>query len=213
MPYFIQEHYRIEVGKIICVDSDGGDDHRFCIKPASSITRSDQAIEIPSDAEELGFRMMLAAAVGERISARRRHKMASLMGFGAALDIYDVRKLKTARKNGLPWAEAKGSDTFCPISDFTPVKDIDDPYDLEVYLEVNGEEVIKGSTKDRRIDMENVLERVTRSITLYPGDLICVPVSDEEGFLSAGDSIEAGISSVGVLRHIVKSTSSATSSP
>lgn len=204
MPYFNQDRYRIEVGKVLCFQGGKGDQRDFFLKPASSIALFDQAIIIPRGVEKLGYHMMMALAVGKKIDDRKRHKLARIMGYGASLHIYDRELLRISTRRGMPWIEAVGSDTFCPISDFTSSKEIDDPYDLEAYMEINGSEVLKGTTKEIGIDIESALEAVTKRITLYPGDLICLPIERGNGEIRSGDSIEAGISSIGVMRHLVR---------
>ncbi|MEA3557908.1 MAG: fumarylacetoacetate hydrolase family protein [Candidatus Thermoplasmatota archaeon] len=204
MPYFTQEKYRIEIGKIVCIDRAEDSDRVLFIKPASSIIHFDQAVEIPEGVSRLGFNMMIAMAVGKKITKATKHKMANLMGYGAVIDVYDMDMLEEAKEKGLPWMLAKGSDTFCPISDFTSAKDLEDPYSLEVYLEVNETQIVKATTREMKTDIEGTLEWISNRMSLYPGDMVCIPVSDPEGELVKGDVIEAGISSVGVMRHIVK---------
>lgn len=41
-----------------------------------------------------------------------------------------------AKKAGLPWTQAKGFDTFTPVSDFIPKEAVPDPHNLEMWLKV-----------------------------------------------------------------------------
>ena len=127
--------------------------------------------------------------------------MSSVLGFGMLVDVFDPKELSHLRKEGLPWEMTKGRNTFCPISEFTPSKDIGDPYGHEVYLEINGKEVRKTSTRELHMGLEDAMHHVSGSMTLSPGDIIAVKIKGCEGTLATGDEVEAGISSVGIVRN------------
>jgi len=207
MPHFVQGSYRFEAGKIICVEnSKGGEDNGPLVftKPPTSIIHDDDLI-IPGPGNfNLGYGLYLSAAIGKRIVSDTRSKMAHILGFGIFLDIHDRERLGKCREEGLPWDLAKGRDTFCPMSEFVPPGDVHDPYGLEVYLEVNNEEKALSSTRELVMGLEDSLQFVSERMTIAPGDIIGVMVKGTEGTLYPGDRIEAGISSIGVLRAAVK---------
>lgn len=41
-----------------------------------------------------------------------------------------------AKKAGLPWTQAKGFDTFTPVSDFIPKEAVPNPHNLQMWLKV-----------------------------------------------------------------------------
>ena len=87
-----------------------------------------------------------------------------IAGYALAIDLTARDLQAKSKKAGLPWTRAKGYDTFLPISDFIPKnkgtgykklqqeilqinsllllynKIVKDPYELELYLQVNGED-------------------------------------------------------------------------
>jgi 5-carboxymethyl-2-hydroxymuconate isomerase len=207
MPHFVQGKYRFEAGKILCVENSRGGEGEgplVFIKPPTSIIHDDGAI-VPGKVNfNLGYGLYLGAAVGKRIVADTRNRMAHILGFGLFLDVYDREQLGMCQQEGLPWDFAKGRDTFCPMSEFVPSNEVHDPYGLEVYLEVNGEEKALTSTRDLVMGLEDSLQFVSERMTIAPGDVIGVLVKGTEGTLYPGDRIEAGISSIGVLRAAVK---------
>lgn len=146
-------------------------------------------------------------AVGERVKSTSRAKMSHLLGLGVLFDIYDIKELEMVKEEGLPWLLAKGRDTFCPISEFTSLKDAGDPYGQEVYMEINGEEILKATTRDLEMGLEETMHHVSQFMTLAPGDIIAIRIKEGEGKIEAGDEIEAGISSIGILRNQVKGPS------
>eukprot|EP00055_Hartaetosiga_balthica_P013856 m.72911 g.72911 ORF g.72911 m.72911 type:complete len:74 (-) comp8405_c0_seq3:954-1175(-) len=58
-----------------------------------------------------------------------------------------VPPIKAAKKKGYPWSEAKGYDTFCPISDFVEPEKIDHAH-TRVWCTVNGEMKQNGNTNN-----------------------------------------------------------------
>jgi acylpyruvate hydrolase len=59
-----------------------------------------------------------------------------------------ARNLQTkAKEKGLPWTQAKGYDTFCPIAgQVIPKEKIPDPHNIELWLKVDGTIKQKGKT-------------------------------------------------------------------
>jgi 2-keto-4-pentenoate hydratase/2-oxohepta-3-ene-1,7-dioic acid hydratase in catechol pathway len=208
MPHFLQGNYRFEVGKIICVERDDEDaDPTVFSKPSSSIIHQGDDILHPGLGSELGFGVYLAMAIGKRVESSTSAKLSNLLGLGVLFDIYDVNELDSLKKEQQPWLLAKGKDTFCPISEFTPMKDAGDPYGQEVYLEINGEEVLTTTTRELEMGMEESLDHLSRFMTLAPGDIIAIRIKEGSGRIEKDDEIEAGISSIGILRNKVRAPS------
>jgi 2-keto-4-pentenoate hydratase/2-oxohepta-3-ene-1,7-dioic acid hydratase in catechol pathway len=91
--------------------------------------------------------------------------------------------------------------------------EIPDPYALAMSARINGEEVSRGNSRDMYFTFEQVLEYVSKSETLHPGEFFgsgtCsgkdgVGCGLEHGrFLKAGDVIELEVEKIGVLRNRV----------
>lgn len=202
MPHFIQGSHRFEIGKIVCIEMEDGDTSPLVfIKPATSVVHQDDEVVPPDDAGELAFGLFFAMAMGKRTGSSIKAKMSSVLGFGMIVDIYDRDELDLTIKKGLPWEMVKGRDTFCPISEFTSSGDIGDPYGHEVYMEINGDEVLRSSTRELQMNLEDAMLHISKRMTLSPGDIVAVKIKEGQGALHAGDEIEAGISSVGIVRN------------
>jgi 2-keto-4-pentenoate hydratase/2-oxohepta-3-ene-1,7-dioic acid hydratase in catechol pathway len=204
MPHFVQGDYKFEVGKILCVRSSGdGKGPIIFLKPPSSILHEGESILMGNGCYNLGHDLYLCAAVGKKIVKDTKSKLGHILGFGLMMDVFDREELSRCREGGLPWLFANGRDTFCPISEFVESDSIHDPYGLEVYLEVNDEEKLSTNTKELVLGLEDAFESMTEFMTLSPGDLLGVRILKTEGTLYPGDRVEAGLSSVGVLRNDV----------
>lgn len=67
-------------------------------------------------------------------------------------------KQAEAKSKGHPWSIAKGFDTFAPLGDeMFLVDQIKDPYNLELYLRVNGQDRQRDNTK-------NMIHSIPRAI-------------------------------------------------
>jgi 2-keto-4-pentenoate hydratase/2-oxohepta-3-ene-1,7-dioic acid hydratase in catechol pathway len=71
---------------------------------------------------------------------------------------------------------------------------------LEVYLEIDGEQKASLTTKELMVDVPTALRTASRSMTLYPGDIVGIDIKGTEMPVGPNSRIEAGISSVSIIR-------------
>jgi 2-keto-4-pentenoate hydratase/2-oxohepta-3-ene-1,7-dioic acid hydratase in catechol pathway len=104
-------------------------------------------------------------------------------------------------------------DSSTPVGPYLVTRDeIEDPYKLILELRVNGETRQRGYTSEMIFSIEDIIEEISKGITLLPGDLIATGTPSGVGhssrrYLRDGDIIEAEISSIGVLINPVKQES------
>lgn len=63
-------------------------------------------------------------------------------------------------------------DSFCPLGPWVVHKSVLDASDLSITCSINGVPKQSGRTSELIFDIPDVIERVTQSITLLPGDII-----------------------------------------
>jgi 5-carboxymethyl-2-hydroxymuconate isomerase len=122
-----------------------------------------------------------------------------IAGYGVGLDM-TLRDLQaTAKKQGLPWAVAKGFDTSAPVSDFLPASSVHNPDSLDISLAVN--EVIRQRSNTSRMlfSVPEIVSQVSEVFTLDEGDLIFTGTPEGVGPVSAGDRLHAVLHSVAEL--------------
>jgi acylpyruvate hydrolase len=110
------------------------------------------------------------------------------------------------------WLRAKSFDTFAPTGPYLVMKDeIVDPHDLDVKLWVNGELRQSSNTKHLIFGVDYLVEYLSRSFTLLPGDLISTGTPSGVGFamkppklLKPGDVVRIEIAGLGVLENPVE---------
>lgn len=114
-----------------------------------------------------------------------------------AIDMTARHLQDKAKKAGLPWTQAKGFDTFTPVSDFIPKAAVPDPHNLDLWLkvrrvcfvvmttsarsiadavqwqsQVDDELRQSGNTSDMVHKIPFLIAHVSRIMTLEEGDVI-----------------------------------------
>ena len=85
--------------------------------------------------------------------------------------------------------------------------EIGDPYDLVMTARVNGEELSRGNSGEMHHNFEDVIEYISRSTTLYPGEFIGSGTVgtgcglEYDRYLEPNDVIELEIEKIGVLKN------------
>ncbi|EUC57874.1 fumarylacetoacetate hydrolase [Rhizoctonia solani AG-3 Rhs1AP] len=114
-------------------------------------------------------------------------------GYTLSIDMTARNMQEAVKKKGLPWTAAKGFDTFTPTSPFIPREKIADPYNLNLWLKINGEFKQNGHTKDMMNRIPRLIQHVSSIMTLEEGDLILTGTPHGVGPVKVGDKITAGL--------------------
>jgi 2-keto-4-pentenoate hydratase/2-oxohepta-3-ene-1,7-dioic acid hydratase in catechol pathway len=109
------------------------------------------------------------------------------------------------------WVIGKGIDTFCPMGPWILTADeVADPAQLELVTTINGEERQRARVADLIFDIPTLIETLSRTMTLLPGDVIATgtPVGvgigfDPPKYLSPGDRMAVSITGLGTLENPV----------
>lgn len=115
------------------------------------------------------------------------------------------------QKDHNQWVIGKGIDTFCPMGPWIATADeVGDVTALELVTEINGEERQRVKIADLIFDIPTLIETMSRTMTLLPGDIIATgtPVGVGIGFkppkyLVAGDQMSVSITNLGVLENTI----------
>ncbi len=167
------------------------------MKPASSLNEAGQPIYRPGGFDRVDHEGELAIVIGKRASKIAAAEAGEyILGYTCANDV-TVRALQ---QKG-PWLRAKGMDSFMPIGPRI-VTDLD-PNDVEIVVRVNGETRQRGRTSQFIFSIPQVLEFITRDITLEEHDLVLTGTPAGVGNLAPGDTVEVEIEGIGVLKNPV----------
>ncbi len=125
--------------------------------------------------------------------------------------INDVTSRELQKRHG-QWTIGKGLDTFCPMGPWLVSADeAGDPEAMELVTEINGEVRQKASVSDLVFDIPTLIETMSRTMTLHPGDIIATGTAAGVGigftppkYLRPGDEMEVSITGLGTLRNTVE---------
>lgn len=170
------------------------------IKPSTSYLRASTSCSaralLPRGAQ-VHYEVELAAVIGRPVTPADRlaacDAMKHVKGFVCAVDLTARNWQNDAKKQGRPWALAKGCDTFLPLSDFIPSELVKDPQNLQLWLDINGVRKQSGSTSDMLFPLPSLIEHVAKYVTLQEWDLLLTGTPAGVGPVVPGDRVTAGI--------------------
>ncbi|MCF0206055.1 MAG: fumarylacetoacetate hydrolase family protein [Bacteroidales bacterium] len=164
----------------------------FFLKPDSAILRSNKDFYIPDWTSDLQYELEVVYRInrlGKYIQKKFAHRYYDAIGLGLDLTARDLQE--KCRSNGLPWEICKAFDGSAVISEFVPVENIADRENISFSLLKNDELVQKGNTSDVLFGIDDIIEHVSKYMTLKIGDLIFTGTPIGVGRLQIGDKLKA----------------------
>ena len=199
------------VGKILCIGRNYVDHIKelgnetpaapiVFMKPATSVIGHDEQIVIPSYSQDCHYEAELAVLIGtDGKNIPEFTALSHVAGYGVAIDMTLRDVQDNLKKKGLPWDIAKGFDTACPLSDFTPATAINDPQELTIRLTLNGEQRQNGSTGLMITPVAQLISHLSTIFTLEEGDVILTGTPAGVGRVVSGDHLQAEVVGVATL--------------
>jgi 2-keto-4-pentenoate hydratase/2-oxohepta-3-ene-1,7-dioic acid hydratase in catechol pathway len=181
----------------------------FFSKPPTTVIPAHSAIPLHAGVtQKLDYEVELAMIIGTAgtdIPAAKAYEHV----FGYSI-INDITGRDLQRRYG-QWFKGKGLDGSCP---FGPIvvhaSALPNVADLKISLEVNGEIRQDSRTSRMIFPIPEIIEHLSRGLTLEPGDVIATGTPSGVGyamsppcFLATGDRIAARIEGIGVLENTV----------
>ena len=206
-------------GKIICIGlnyRDHAEESGMQIpaspiifsKFSTSVIGPGQAIVLPGGSKKVDYEAELAFVIGRRAKkVRREDAMACIFGYTNFNDV-SARDMQFADGQ---WQRGKSCDTFAPMGEFVATADeVKDPHDLGIRFRRNGETLQDSRTSQLIFGIPELIEFLSASITLEPGDIVATGTPPGVGFarkppifLQPGDICEVEIDGLGVLSNPV----------
>jgi len=201
----------IPIGKIVCIGRNYAEHIKelgnqtpdkpvIFIKPASSLVSSGGTVVIPGYSDDCHHEIELAVLIGKTAKdVTAEAALGYVSGYAVALDL-TLRDVQGVQKEkGLPWEIAKAFDTSCPLSDFVPASQVDNPQELQLKLTVSGEVRQNGNTRDMIRSIAELIAATSAYFTLEEGDVLLTGTPSGVGRIVSGDRLEASIEQVGTL--------------
>jgi 2-keto-4-pentenoate hydratase/2-oxohepta-3-ene-1,7-dioic acid hydratase in catechol pathway len=176
----------------------------------SSLIGPEQPIVIPREETRPDFEGELGVVIGRRTyRATREDALSAVGGITAVHDVSGRRaQLETPLRQ---FTLGKSFDSFTPLGPAIGSLDGLDLTDLDVRTTVSGEVMQDASTRDLIFSVVDLVEYLSRGLTLEPGDVIATGTPGGVGdsrspkrYLHAGDVVEIYVEGVGTLRNPVR---------
>lgn len=177
-------------------------------KPPTTVIGPGEAIRHNAEiTQQLDWEVELAVVIGQKAKGVSRNKaLEYVFGYTAAIDM----SARDCRRAG-QWIYSKGQDTFCPLGPCIVTADeVPDPQTLDLKLWVNGVEKQSSNTAYMLFKVDELIEDISKGITLEPGDIIATGTPagvgagmDPQEWVWPGDTIVAEVESIGSLSHPV----------
>jgi 2-keto-4-pentenoate hydratase/2-oxohepta-3-ene-1,7-dioic acid hydratase in catechol pathway len=175
----------------------------FNYRGLNSVVAHGEPVVIPTDAtEDVVFEGELSVVIGRTARAVTARDAASyIFGYTIANDVTD-RGWQTSDRT--VW-RAKNNDGFCPLgpwieTDFSPA-------DAVTQVLLNGVPVVDFRTGDMIFNIPDMLARLSRYVTLKPGDILLCGTDEPTLRIVPGDRVDVSISDIGTLSNPVMAAS------
>lgn len=172
----------------------------------STLVTDGTPIPVPPKEEGLDWECELAVVIGDEVwGAEEATAMQHVFAYTAFNDV-------TARRKQLETASmtlGKNPDRSAPIGPVLVTTDeLPDATNLRVQTRVNGVTKQDGNTRDLLFSVAQIIEYITDTMTLLPGDVIATGTPTGVGvgrkpqeWLNTGDVVEVEVEKIGVLRN------------
>lgn len=179
------------------------------LKSVSSLAGADDQVVLPPGSAKADWEVELGVVIGR--TARHVAEADALEHVAGFCVVNDLSEREYQLERGGTWDKGKGCDGFGPVGPWLVTADeVADPQALELWLDLNGEAMQRGSTRTMVFTVATLVSYVSRFITLRPGDLVITGTPPGVGmgrkpprFLKAGDVMELGITGLGRQRQEV----------
>lgn len=188
---------------------DAPDEPLTFAKYPTSVVGPGADIVVPTAVtQQADWEAELAVVIGRACGPAERGTLENLAAYTVANDV-SARDLQFHDKQ---WTRGKSLDTFCPLGPALVTPDeIPDPHALRIWATVNGATMQDATTADLIFDIPALLDFLTATATLEPGDVILTGTPPGVGgfrtppvFLVDGDVVAVGVEGVGQLVNPVR---------
>ena len=162
------------------------------LKPDTAILLKKHPFFIPEHSNEVHHEIEVVVKInrlGKHIEPRFAHKYYDEIGLGIDFTARDVQA--KCKEKGLPWEKAKAFDGSAAVSRFFKLSALNKPItDIDFHLDINGNTVQKGNTKNMLFPVDELIAHVSKYFTLKTGDLIFTGTPAGVGKVEREDLLE-----------------------
>ncbi len=193
--------------KVVCIGKNyadhaaemGGvvpDEPIIFLKPNTSVIGPNDIIVWPEMSERVDHEAELAIVIGRICKDVPKERVNDVI-FGYTI-ANDVTARDLQKKDG-QWTRAKGFDTFCPIGPWIDTDFI--PGNQKITATINGEIKQSAQLSEMIFNVPEIINFVSRVMTLLPGDIILTGTPAGIGPMIAGAEATMSIEGLGELTN------------
>jgi 2-keto-4-pentenoate hydratase/2-oxohepta-3-ene-1,7-dioic acid hydratase in catechol pathway len=175
----------------------------FFLKPDSSILPKKHPFFYPDFSQNIHYELELVIRInklGKHIEKKFAPSYYSEVGLGIDFTARDLQE--TCKKNGHPWEIAKAFDHSAVVSQqFFSIKELGE---LFFELKKNEESVQKGYARDMVFNFDEIINHVSKYMTLKIGDLIFTGTPEGVGPIKIGDHLEGFLNNKKIINLNIK---------
>jgi len=169
------------------------------LKPPNTVASHGSRVTLPAGKERIDYEAELGVVIGEECRhVAAEDAMDVVAGYTCVVDLSN----RDDQRQEQNWVRGKAFDNAAPIG---PVLATPEhvPDDATIELRQNGERRQHSSLEHLLFPIPVLIEEITASLTLEPGDVIATGTPEGVGPLADGDEVVVKIEGVGQLRHTV----------
>jgi 2-keto-4-pentenoate hydratase/2-oxohepta-3-ene-1,7-dioic acid hydratase in catechol pathway len=203
-------------GKLICIGlnyRDHAAESKMAIperpvvfsKFSTSVVAPGAPVVLPDSSKQVDYEAELAVVIGRRCKGVKASRAYThVLGYSIINDV-SARDFQFADGQ---WQRGKSCDTFAPLGPtIVTTSVVPDPHKLSIKLRLNGKTMQDSNTEQLIFGVPELIEFLSETITLEPGDVIATGTPPGVGFarnppifLKPGDVMEVEIEKLGILR-------------
>ena len=177
-------------------------------KFSTGVIAPGEAVVLPASSSQVDYEAELAVVIGRRAkNVKAVRAMEYVLGYTAFNDV-SARDFQFADGQ---WQRGKSCDTFAPMGpSIITADEIPDPHKLSIKLILNGKTMQDSNTDQLIFGVPQLIEFLSETITLEPGDVIATGTPPGVGFarkppvfLKSGDEMVVEIEGIGQLNNPV----------
>jgi 2-keto-4-pentenoate hydratase/2-oxohepta-3-ene-1,7-dioic acid hydratase in catechol pathway len=181
------------------------------MKATSSITGPNDDIRLLPGSTKTDWEVELGIVIGS--DGKNIKESAALDYVAGYCIVHDVSEREWQMERGGQWVKGKSADTYGPIGPWLVTTDeIDDPQELDLWLEVNGIRYQDANTRTMIFSVSEIVSYLSQCMSLQAGDIIATGTPKGVGlgmkpptYLKSGDVVQLGVQSLGVQKQTVVS--------
>jgi 2-keto-4-pentenoate hydratase/2-oxohepta-3-ene-1,7-dioic acid hydratase in catechol pathway len=180
------------------------------LKPRTCLIGPTDDILCPKFVKQLDYEGELALTVGRKCKNVSTMEASDYIAGYFVLNDVSARDIQFIDKQ---YTRAKGFDTFGPCGPWLTTSDeITDPCNLRITTRVNGDIRQDSSTANLVLNVNEIISKLSKVMTLEPGDIIstgtpsgtALSLSSDSKYLRHNDIVEVEIEKIGKIRNRVQ---------